>query len=78
MNLSGEELRKLRHGKRLTIAELAQKVNVAPKIVVRWEYDIAVPSRKQLEAIGNVFGFSCNGLVEGVQIKLINMAEVNR
>lgn len=60
-----EKLAVLREKQGLGQGELAEKMNVSRQAVYKWERGTAVPSMENLILLGELYGISLDGLVNG-------------
>lgn len=66
--ITGEIIRKLREEKRLTQAELAEKLSVSDKTVSKWENGRGYPDITLIEPIAQALGISMIELLSGSNI----------
>ena len=77
--VTGTTIRELRERKKLTQAELAEKLNVSDKTVSKWETGKGYPDITLLEPIAGVFGISLTELLSGSTVSNANVsANMNR
>lgn len=58
----GEKLRELRQSKGMTQKDLAEKVNISPQAISRWENNEVQPSLETLETLAQIFEVSMDDL----------------
>lgn len=63
--ITGETVKRLREGRRLTQAELAEKLNVSDKAVSKWETGRGLPDISLLEPLAKTLGISVPELLSG-------------
>ena len=56
-------LKQLRHGKKLTVHQVAKKLRVDPSTISRWENGLTLPSWKQMSRLCKVFKVELSELV---------------
>ena len=64
----GSFIAALRKANGLTQKELAEKLNVSDKAVSRWERDECYPDLTMIPALAEIFGVSCDELLNGGRI----------
>ena len=72
--VTAASIRSLREAKRMTQAELAEKLGVTGKAVSRWETAKGLPDISLLEPLAAALGVSVNELMDGKQIVNRNKA----
>ena len=72
--VTGAVIKKLREKKKLTQAELAEKLNVSDKTVSKWETARGYPDISLLEPIAKVFGVSITELISGNAVSNVNVS----
>ena len=72
--LTGAVIRELREKKRLTQAELAEKLFISDKTVSKWENGKGYPDVTLLEPIAQVFGVSVAELLSGRAVSNVNVS----
>ena len=72
--ITGSAIRRLREAKRLTQAELADKIGVSDKAVSKWENGKGFPDITLLEPIAESLGVSVIELLSGNDITTQNPA----
>ena len=72
--LTGAVIRELREKKRLTQAELAEKLFISDKTVSKWENGKGYPDITLLEPIAQVFGVSVAELLSGKAVSNVNVS----
>lgn len=72
--VTGAIIRELREKKRLTQAELAEKLFVSAKTVSKWENAKGYPDISLLAPIADVFGVSIAELLSGKAVQNVNVA----
>ncbi len=72
--VTGATIRELREKKKLTQAELAEKLFVSDKTVSKWESGKGYPDITLLESIAQVFGISVAELLSGRVVNNINVS----
>ncbi len=66
-----ENLKEFRNRKGISIEQLANKLNIKPKIVSKWEKGISVPDIQLLMKLSEILGVSVNDLL-GVNVNESN------
>lgn len=66
-----ENLKKFRNRKGISIEQLANKLNIKPKTVSKWEKGISVPDIQLLMKLSEILGVSVNDLL-GVNVNESN------
>lgn len=72
--ITGLVIKKLREERKLTQAELSEKLGVSDKAVSKWETGKGYPDISLLEPIADVFGVSITELLSGVIIDNMNVS----
>lgn len=72
--VTGAMIRQLREGKRMTQAELAERLFVSDKTVSKWETGKGYPDVALLEPIATVFGISVAELLSGRAVSNVNVS----
>ena len=67
----GSFIAALRKANGLTQKELAEKLNVSDKAVSRWERDECYPDMTMIPALAEIFGVSCDELLNGGRINSV-------
>ena len=67
----GSFIAALRRANGLTQKELAEKLNVSDKAVSRWERDECYPDLTMIPALAEIFGVSCDELLNGGRINSV-------
>ena len=67
----GSFIAALRKANGLTQKELAEKLNVSDKAVSRWERDECYPDLTMIPALAEIFGVSCDELLNGGRINSV-------
>ena len=63
MNTLGRKIAELRRGKNITQDEMAEKLNVTPQAVSKWENDISCPDIMLLPKIAEMLSVSVDELL---------------
>lgn len=64
----GSFISAMRRASGMTQQELADRLNVSPKAVSRWERDESAPDITLIPAIAEIFGITCDELLKGERI----------
>ena len=72
--VTGAMIRELREQRRMTQAELAERLFVSDKTVSKWENGKGYPDISLLEPIAEVFGVSVTELLSGKAVSNVNVA----
>lgn len=72
--VTGAIIKKLREEKRLTQAELAEKLHVSDKTISKWENGKGYPDISLLQPIADVFGISIAELLSGSPVTNVNVS----
>lgn len=72
--ITGSVIKELRESKKLTQADLAQKLNVSDKTVSKWETGKGYPDITLLEPIASIFDVSIAELLSGNAIRNMNVS----
>ena len=72
--VTGTTIKKLREGRNLTQAELAQKIGVSSKTVSKWETAKGLPDISLLQPLAQALGISVIELMNGEQIANQNIS----
>ena len=72
--VTGAVIKELREKKRLTQAELAEKLCVSDKTISKWETAKGYPDISLLEPLAKVFGVSITELISGNAVENINVS----
>ena len=75
--VTGAVIKELREKKKLTQAELAEKLHVSDKTISKWETAKGYPDITLLEPIAAVFGVSVAELISGNAIRNRNVSANN-
>lgn len=68
MLTTGERIRQLRKGKKLSQERLADLCGVGHKVVCKWENDYFLPYADNLCKLSDIFGVSINYILRGKPI----------
>ena len=72
--VTGAVIKELREKYHLTLAELAEKLNVSDKTVSKWETAKGYPDISLLESIAKVFCISVTELISGNTVRNVNVS----
>lgn len=72
----GAIIKKRRVAMKLTQEELAEKLNVTPQAVSRWENEVSLPDITLIPRISTVLGLSCDTLLKGKEERSIHYEQV--
>lgn len=72
--VTGSTIKELREKKKITQAELAERLNVSDKTVSKWETGKGYPDITLLEPISDTFGVSLTELISGNTISNVNVS----
>lgn len=72
----GAIIKKRRIAMKLTQEELADKLNVTPQAVSRWENEVSLPDITLVPRISGVLGLSCDTLLKGKEERSVHYAQV--
>ena len=72
--ITGNTIRKLREAKKLTQAQLAEKLDVSDKAVSKWETGKGLPDITLIEPLASALGVSLMELLSGDKISNNNRA----
>lgn len=67
--ITGNTIRKLREAKKLTQAQLAEKLDVSDKAVSKWETGQSYPDFQRLVLLSDYFGMSLDELVRNIDVQ---------
>ena len=69
-------IKKRRVAMKLTQEELADKLNVTPQAVSRWENEVSLPDITLVPRISTILGLSCDTLLKGKEERSIHYEQV--
>ena len=72
--VTGSTIKQLREGKKLTQAELAERIGVSSKTVSKWETGKGLPDISLLQPLARALGISVIELMNGEQIRNRNVS----
>ena len=70
----GAIIKKRRVAMKLTQEELAEKLNVTPQAVSRWENEISLPDITLVPRIADLLKMSCDDLLKGKEHRITHYA----
>ena len=74
METFGQRFQNLRKQKKFTQEEIAEKVNVSPQAVSKWENDISLPDISILSELADIFNITVDELLGRTKKHGVKMA----
>ena len=69
----GERIAACRRAKEMTQDQLAEKLNVSPQAVSKWENNISCPDISLLPELSNVLGVTTDQLLKGEEVPAVQL-----